>query len=393
MILIKNALSKAGKKLDLQIAGTKIIKISPAGTPFAASGRTGDAPEIVDAEGYCILPPFVDAHTHLDKTTVGMDWVVNDLPPYLPAWVENERKNRTALGIDPYRQAGRLIERALSFGTIGIRSHVDIDLEHGLTLLEGVLKAREDYKDKAHIELVAFPQSGLISRPGTYELMQEALKMGADLVGGIDPANIDRDPKAGVDAIFRLAEEADKPVDIHLHEPGHLGAFTMSLIIERTKASGMEGRVTISHAFCLGYPEPGLAEPLIEKLADARISVVTGGQAYIKYVPSVMQLIDAGVLICGANDNVRDLWSPYGTGDMLERAMLIAMRNGLRRDDLLLHVLDICTENGAKLLGLPGCGIEEGCDASFVLVKAHSAAECVAQMPRDRIVFNHGKRL
>lgn len=166
----------------------------------------------------------------------------------------------------------------------------------------------------------------------------------------------------------------------------------MQLIIERTRAAGMEGRVTISHAFCLGYPEPGLAEPLIESLHDAGISVVTGGQAYIKYVPSVLQLMEAGVLVCGANDNVRDLWSPYGTGDMLERAMLIAMRNGLRRDDQLLQILKICTENGAKLTGLENYGIEEGCDASFVLVKAETAAECVAQAPKERVIFNHGRR-
>ena len=388
MTRIVNAVTADGRNIDLDIEGKLIRSVQDHGSMPDPVSDT----ETLDASGYVILPPFVDAHTHLDKTTVGMPWNVNALPPYLPAWVENERKNRTSIGIDPYRQACRLLERDLAYGTISIRSHVDIDLEHGLTLLDGVLQAREDYKDRLHVELVAFPQSGLLARPGTFELMKEALEMGADLVGGIDPANIDRDPKGGVDAIFRLAELSGKPVDIHLHEPGHLGAFTMQLIIERTRAAGMEGRVTISHAFCLGYPEPGLAEPLIESLHDAGISVVTGGQAYIKYVPSVLQLMEAGVLVCGANDNVRDLWSPYGTGDMLERAMLIAMRNGLRRDDQLLQILKICTENGAKLTGLENYGIEEGCDASFVLVKAETAAECVAQAPKERVIFNHGRR-
>ena len=388
MTRIVNAVTADGRNIDLDIEGKLIRSVQDHGS----MPDTVSAPETLDASGYVILPPFVDAHTHLDKTTVGMPWNVNALPPYLPAWVENERKNRSSIGIDPYRQACRLLERDLAYGTISVRSHVDIDLEHGLTLLDGVLQAREDYKDRLHVELVAFPQSGLLARPGTFELMKEALDMGADLVGGIDPANIDRDPKGGVDAIFRLAELSGKPVDIHLHEPGHLGAFTMQLIIDRTRAAGMEGRVTISHAFCLGYPEPGLAEPLIEGLRDAGISVVTGGQAYIKYVPSVLQLMEAGVLVCGANDTVRDLWSPYGNGDMLERAMLIAMRNGLRRDDQLLQILKICTENGAKLTGLENYGIGEGCDASFVLVKAETAAECVAQAPKERIIFNHGRR-
>ncbi len=404
MIKITNAKTMDDRKIDLVIDKDRIISVTDAlNHDNDVSGRqvpgntqetdTAGYERCIDAAGYMILPPFVDTHTHLDKTTVGMDWVVNALPPYLPAWVENERRRRDEIGIDSYRQACRLIERDLSYGTIAIRSHVDIDLEHGLRLFDGVMKAREEYKNKVYIELVAFPQSGLLVRPGTYELMSEALSMGADLVGGIDPANIDRDPKGGVDAIFRLAEKYDKPIDIHLHEPGHLGAFTMNLIIERTKAAGMEGRVTISHAFCLGYPETGLAEPLIEKLADAKIAVTTGGQAYIKYVPSVLQLEAAGVLICGGNDNVRDLWSPYGTGDMLERAMLISMKNGLRRDDLLVRVLRMCSENGARLLHISDYGLSSGCDASFVLVRAQSAAECVAQAPKDRIVLNHGQIL
>ena len=437
-MIIKNVTNRNGERIDITIEKSRITAVTPVeGTALqeslkipaggslgeslkkettssgyekkvdaakaCASGNTDpqngalslSSSDVLDAKGFVVLPSFVDTHTHLDKTTTGMDWYVNDNAPELSSWVVNERNRRTELGIDPYRQACRLIERDIAQGTIGIRSHVDIDLEHGLTLLDGVMQAREDYKDQVHIELVAFPQSGIVARPGTCELMRDAMRMGADLVGGIDPALMDHDPVAGVNAIFKLAEEADRPIDIHLHEPGHLGAFTMGLIIDRTKALSMEGRVTISHAFCLGYPEPGLAEPLIERLKDAQISITTDGQAYIKYVPSVMQLIQAGVLICGGNDNVRDMWSPYGSGDMLERAMLIAMRNGLRRDDLLLHVLDICTENGAKLLGLPDYGIAPGCDASFVLARAHCAAEAVAQVPRgaDRIVFNHGKRL
>ncbi len=383
---ISGAKTVEGRLVDLLIRNGRISSVKEHEAERAVPG---DAKRI-DAAGYVILPPFTDSHTHLDKTMLGMEWAVNDLPPYLPAWVKNERENRDALGIDPYRQACRLVEKELSFGTIGIRSHADVDLEHGLSLLEGVLRAREEYRDRAHIEVVAFPQSGLLSRPGTYELMRQALAMGADLAGGLDPAAIDRDPKAGVDAIFRLAEEAGKPVDIHLHEPGHLGAFTLSLICERTRAAGMEGRVTVSHAFCLGYPDPELAEPLIGKLLEAKISVVTAGQAYIRYVPSVQRLTEAGVLVCGANDNVRDLWSPYGTGDMLERAMLIAMRNGMRRDDLLKTVLRVCTENGAKLMGLDNYGISEGCDASFVLVRAQNAAQCVARAPKERMVFNHG---
>jgi cytosine/adenosine deaminase-related metal-dependent hydrolase len=102
------------------------------------------------------------------------------------------------------------------------------------------------------MQLVAFPQSGMLVRPGTVELLEEALKMGADCIGGPDPSVVDRDPVRHLDAIFGLADRYGVEVDIHLHEPGALGAFAVELIVERTRALSLQGRVTISHVFCLG---------------------------------------------------------------------------------------------------------------------------------------------
>ena len=115
---------------------------------------------------------------------------------------------------------------------------------------------------------VAFPQSGLLLRPGTLELLETALRNGADIVGGLDPSGIDRDPKGHLDAVFGLCQRHGKPLDIHLHEPGELGAFAMELIIERTLALGMQGKVVVSHAFCLG--DVARAPALYEALGQAR---------------------------------------------------------------------------------------------------------------------------
>lgn len=362
---------------------------------FAAIAKTGklensSTAEHMDGTGCLLLPPLVDAHAHLDKTMLGMKWFHNNLGPLLSERIANERESRRKVGLDSCIQAGKLIERSISMGTLAMRSHVDIDTANGLSCLEGVLEARERYRDCFYTELVAFPQSGLVSRPGTIELMEEALRLGADLVGGIDPAAVDRDPKGSIGAIFSLAEHFDKGVDIHLHEPGELGAFTMELIADHTIASGLQGRVTISHAFCLGSLEERRANALTELLSDAGIHITTGGQAYVPAVPSVKQLLNAGVNVCGGNDNVRDMWSPYGTGDMIERAQLIAMRNGFRRDEDLELALKICTENGAKLLQLEGYGISEDNSADFLLVRADNIAECVAAGPRERQVFKAG---
>jgi cytosine deaminase len=143
-------------------------------------------------------------------------------------------------------------------GSTHIRSHVDVDTEHGLWGVEGVMRTRDDYRDIVDIELVAFPQSGLLRRPGTLELMDQAMKAGCEIVGGLDPCAIDRDPKGHLDAVFALCQKYGKPLDIHLHEPGEMGAFSFDLIVERTRALGMKGKVTVSHAFCLGTPDPAL---------------------------------------------------------------------------------------------------------------------------------------
>jgi cytosine deaminase len=221
-------------------------------------------------------------------------------------------------------------------------------------------------------------------------LLDEALREGAEVVGGLDPCGIDRDPKGHMDAIFGLAEKHGKPLDIHLHEPGEMGAFSMELIIERTLALGMQGRVVISHAFCLGSPDAALVEPLIAALAEAAIAIMTTGPA-ARPAPPVKRLRQAGIVVCSGSDGIRDTWGPYGNGDMLERAMLVGLRNNLRRDDELALALDICTKGGADIMGYPEHGLSVGCPADMVLLQAETVAEAVAGRPRDRLVLKRGK--
>lgn len=352
----------------------------------------GNFDEVMEGAGYTILPSLIDCHAHLDKTVWGMDWFQNKLGYHITDRIDNERSARKTLGLDAYTQACRYIELSLSLGVQHMRSHVDIDTQNGLEGLEGVMRAAEQYKDLFDVELVAFPQSGVMIRPGTYEVLDQALAMGADIIGGLDPAAIDRDPKGSLDAIFSLAQKHAKPVDIHLHEAAELGAFDMELIIERTKALGMQGLVSVSHAFCLGAG-PSLVNPLLEKLHREDITIITAAQPGAASVPPVKALIDAGVKICGGNDNVRDLWSPFGTGDILERVALIAMKNGFRRDEDLELSLELCTTRGAELLGLKDYGITEGCKANFVLVRGRNLPESIVSYNKDRMVFRDGRMI
>ena len=381
---LQNVRCATGAAMDLLVEDGMIRQTGPGGSLAPGSDPS------VDGSGWLLLPPLYDCHAHLDKTTLGMDWIVNQAESSLEKLIAHERENRAVLGLEPYRQCCRHIRSSLGFGARGMRSHIDVDTCHGISLLEGALKAREKYRDLFSLQLVAFPQSGLVSRPGTLELMDQALSMGADVVGGVDPSSLDRDSKGCLDAIFSLAQKHGKPVDIHLHEPAELGAYDMEEIIRRTEALGMQGKVAISHALCLGAPVAGLVPPLLEKLARAQITIITCGQPQLATFPHIQELQAAGVKVCCGNDNIQDLWSHFGTADMLQRACLIAMKNSCRRDDQLEDVLELCTHAGEELLGLGRWEPTPGFPADFLLVKGSCHAQCVAQPPAERMVFCKG---
>ncbi|MBB4040284.1 cytosine/adenosine deaminase-related metal-dependent hydrolase [Microvirga flocculans] len=358
---------------------------------IAAFGyEPGPEDTVIDGEGGILIPGLVEAHTHMDKTLLGMGWYRNDVGPRLIDKIENERRQRRILGIDPARQSARQAVLAASLGTTHIRTHVDVDTEVGLAGIEGVLETRERYKDVVEIELVAFPQSGMLIRPGTVELMEKALQLGAQVVGGLDPAAIDRDPKGHLDVVFGLADRYGVPVDIHLHETAELGAFSMELIIERTKALGLQGRVTVSHAFCLGMADQDYVAALIDALAEARIHILTTAPAS-RPAPAVKRLVEAGIVVAAGSDGVRDTWGPYNNPDMLERAFLVGLRNNLRRDDEVALALDTCTHGGARMMELDGYGLAPDCKADLVVLEGETLAEAVVSRRPRKLVMKGGK--
>ena len=293
----------AGEACDILIRDGRI----------AGLGRFEPQPgmPVEDGGNAIAIPGLIDAHTHLDKTTWGMPWHVNDRAALPARAIDFERENRTAIGIDPHRQSMRHAIGLAAHGATHIRSHVDIDTTHGLSIVEGVWETREKLSGIIDIEIVAFPQSGVMVAPGTLELLDEALRQGCEVLGGLDPCGIDRDPKGQLDAIFGLAVKHRRPIDIHLHEAGELGAFTMELIFERIRANGMQGMVAISHAFTLGMNDYLRVGKLIEGLAELDVAIVTTGAPAFE-VPSVMRLEEAGIRVAAGCDGIRDTWGPWG---------------------------------------------------------------------------------
>lgn len=380
-----NAVLADGQRAEIAIDGPMIAAVEAEGALPA------DLPR-VDLGGACALPGLVDGHMHLDKTLMGLPWTPHAAGPDRMSRIESDKHVLPSLPLDTQNRAGHLVERCVANGTAHIRTHVDIDLEGKLSKLEAVMEVRERYADKVTIEIVAFPQSGVSRRPGTLDLLEEALRMGAELIGGIDPCEIDRDPKGQLDGIFALAEKYGRGVDIHLHEAGELGLFNVFEICERTKAHGLSGKVTVSHGFCLGGVAESRTKKAADAMAEAGVALVTHGAAGLP-LPPITVLRDAGVLVFAGNDDVRDTWSPYGNADMLLRGAIIGWREDLRTDEGLLVVFDIVTGAGAKALGLSDYGLRPGGRANFFTVPTSGAPEAVGGHPPRIDVIFQGKHV
>ena len=377
-ILLKNVRPHGGAATDIAITGG-LIAAAPA--PGA---------QVIDGAGAIVLPGLVEAHTHLDKTLFGMAWNPNNVGKRLVDKITNERESKARLGLDPARQSARQVALSVAKGTTHIRSHVDIDTVHGLKGVEGVIATREKHADVIDLEIVAFPQSGMLIRPGTVELLDEALAMGAEVVGGLDPCSMDLDPKGHLDTIFGLSQKHGKPIDIHLHEPGELGLFTMGLIVERTRALGLAGKVTVSHAFCLGHNDYLAVGAMLEAIAGAGMHLMSTGPAGWP-CPPLLRCLDAGITVCSGSDGIRDCWSPYGNADMLERVVHLGMRNDLDRDSEIARAVGVVTDGGATVMALQGYGLSPGDKADLVLIAGETLAEAVVSLRPRPLVIKRGR--
>jgi len=271
-----------------------------------------------------------------------------------------------------------------------MRSHVMVDGSVGVKHLEAVLAVRESYRKQIDIQLVAFPQHGILQSPGTAEYMNQAMAMGCDVVGGLDPAGFDGNIEGHLNAVFDMAERHDARIDIHLHDPGTLGAFEIECIADHTRAMGMEGRVTISHAYCLGDLPLDQVRRVADILARSGVAVVTnapGARAF----PPVHLLREAGVNYFAGNDNIRDSWWPWGDGDLLRRANLVGYCSGFNEDWELEVAFDMVTLAGAKALGLGDYGLAVGARADFVVLDAEHIPEAVVAVPTNRDVYKGGR--
>jgi cytosine deaminase len=379
--MFRNATLPDGSRHDIEVKDGRIAALKPVGA--ATHG--------IDLGGALLLPPLVDGHIHLDKTLLGLPWIPNQAAGNTVAdRIEAERKVRAARTVSETVTGANLVQQVVASGTLHMRSHVDIDNQLGLKNLHAILEVRERFRDLVTIEIVAFPQSGIARSPGTAALLDEAIAQGADLVGGLDPVGIDRDLDGHLDTIFAIASKRGVGLDIHLHDGGESGLAQILAIAARTQANGLKDKVAVSHAFALGSVPLETAARAADVLAETGVAIMSHGPG-AGTMPPVLMLREHGVEVFGGSDNIRDAWSPFGNGDMLDRAMTIGYRGNFRQDHELRIACEMVTAAAARVLGLKDYGLRLGGPADFVAVEAGSIAEAVAARPRRKLVVKAGR--
>lgn len=378
-----------GTACDLVVTGTTITDVVAAGSAPAA-GR------VVDGRGLLALPGVVNAHAHVDKSWWGLPWQSWDGEPGVAGRIAHERARRDELGIPGVEVTSRVLAQMVRHGTTAIRTHVDVDLGLGLRGLEVVQEAAAAYDGALSVETVAFPQDGVLRRPGVLELLDRAAAAGADHVGGLDPASIDRDPVGQLDGVLEIAARHGCGADLHLHDPAELGAFTIELLLDRVSSYGLQGRVTIAHGFAVADLDAARRRDLLQAMGELGVSMTTVAPVGRPQLP-VGELDAAGVALGLGTDGIRDLWSPYGTGDTLHVAWQLARAGGLVRDEDLVRVVELATRDGARFVagalgGVP-LDLVAGGRADVVLLDAENVMDALVRLPPRSLVVGGGRVL
>ena len=376
------------EQFTLEIQHGKIVAIIEAGVILP------DLPED-DAQGMLLLPAMHDMHIHLDKTFYGRPWRAakpnNEKDIF--QMISLEEALLPELLADSVQHSQQLVSLLLGHGTNVIRSHCNIDPVSGLKSLEHLLRALEPFNHQIACEIVAFPQHGLL-RSGVTGLMREALSMGCQWTGGLDPSKVDGDMVRSLDTMISLALESHTGIDIHLHEAARTGIPCIKYLLDRLETlPELHGRVTLSHAYCLAQIADSQIITLAERMAAVGVSLASGLPLGKNVMPLPL-LKDYGVRLMTGTDSVTDHWSPFGTGSMLEKANLWAQLYGRGTEYDLNRALAIATGN-VLALDDSGCRVwpVSGDDASFILTHASCSSEAVARQTKISANYYRGQKV
>ena len=392
-ILLKNVIvDESNEPMDIAIESGIFKKI----------GKNLDvtADREIDGKGKVVIPGLVESHIHLDKALIA-DRLPNKSGTLQEALSATAKLKSTFTREDVQERAERALQMIIKRGTTHIRTHAEFDPVDGFHGFEVIMELKEKYKEFVDMQVVAFPQEGIIKSPGTEELMYRAMDMGADVVGGI-PYN-DTDAKEHLDIVFEIAKKYDKDIDLHQDFFDDAEKQTIEMVAQKTIDEEYVGRVSVGHLTSLGAVSSDKLKPIIELMAKAEINVMAlpmtdlhlGGRHddfnVRRAVTPIRKLRDGGVNVVLATNNIRNPFTPYGNGDLLQVAMLAVPVAHLGGADDLHTVLPMVTTGPAKALKFEDYGIEEGKAATLVLLDSTRYQDAVIDIPDRLLVVKRGK--
>jgi cytosine/creatinine deaminase len=370
---------------------------------FVESDDSDTAVDSIDLGGRLVTPPLVEPHIHLDAVlTVGQPRPnrSGSLFEGIAVWSERVR----SLTVDDVKaRVGQVLRWQLASGVQYVRSHVDV-CDPQLTALRALVELREEVRGQLELQLVAFPQQGILGYDGGRELMRRAVELGADVVGGIPHYELTReDGVASVEFSFALAEEFGLRVDIHCDETDDDHSRFVEVMAAETIRRGMSGRVTASHTTAMHSYNAAYAYRLINNIKRAGLHMVTNPldnsvlQGRFDTGPirrghtRAKQLQEAGVNVCIGHDSVMDPWYPLGLGDPLQAAFVFVHLGQYSGDDELHRLIDMITINPAAAYGVPDYGIRIGGRADLVVFDAADDLDAIRLGARRFLVVRGGK--
>ena len=395
-LIIRNANLPDGRVgIDIGIKDGKIVALEVA--------LTAKAQKEIDASGYLVSPPFVDAHFHMDATlSLGLPRLNQSgtLLEGIALWGE----------LKPHLTVEAIKERALRYcdlavarGLLAIRSHVDI-CDPRLLAVDALLEVRKEVAPYLDLQLVAFPQDGYLRDTGAAKLMETALDRGVDVVGGIPHFERTMDEgKKSVEVLCRIAAERGLRVDMHCDESDDPLSRHIETLTAETVRHGLQDRVTGSHLTSMHSMDNYYVSKLLPLMAEAEMNVVSNPLINItlqgrhdtypkrRGMTRVPELMDAGVKVAFGHDCVMDPWYSLGSADMLEVASMglhVAQLTGVEQMKSCFRAV---TEIPAAILGLEGYGLEKGCNADLVILQAADPVEALRLKANRLFVIRRGR--
>lgn len=396
-LLVRNATLPDGRTgIDVLAQGGRITAVGPG-------LNAPDGMPVLDAQGFLLSPPFVDAHFHMDATlSHGLPRVnaSGTLLEGIALWGE----------LKPLLTQEALVERALQYcdwavakGLLAVRSHVDV-CDDRLLAVDALLHVKERVKPYLDLQLVAFPQDGVLRSKNAVDNLKRALDKGVEVVGGIP--HFERTSEQGADSVKLLCEiaaERGLRVDMHCDETDDPLSRHIETLAYQTQRLGLHGRVAGSHLTSMHSMDNYYASKLIPLMAEAQIQAIANPLANIvlqgrhdtypkrRGMMRVPELLAAGVNVAFGHDSVMDPWYMLGSGDMLEVAAMGLHVAQMTSQAQMKQCFDAVTVNPARMLGLDGYGLAPGCHADFVLLQARSPVEAIRLRSTRLAVVRRGQ--